>query len=125
MENPDSVIFFGKQVAQLSGSVRRTVIHQQDLKIFPGLGADAVDASLQAVQDIVGRHDHADQRLLGYTTVHCFILHPMFPHYSSSVRKVSARQRAVHPPTPAAFRLSSLHKIPGSAAPHILHSIFL
>ena len=120
MENPDSVIFFGKQVAQLSGSIRRTVIHQQDLKIFPGLGADAVDASLQAVQDIVDRHDHADQAVL-----FCFILHPMFPHYSSSVRKVSARQRAVHPPTPAAFRLSSLHKIPGSAAPHILHSIFL
>ena len=61
VKHPDAGIFRGSGITQRRATVRRTVLHKDQLKVRKGLRQNGIDAFLQIVFHLVHRHNDAEQ----------------------------------------------------------------
>ena len=59
--DPDAGIFRGSGITQRRATVRRTVLHKDQLKVRKGLCQNGIDTFLQIVFHLVHRHNDAEQ----------------------------------------------------------------
>ena len=61
VKHPDAGIFRGSGITQRRATVRRTVLHKDQLKVRKGLCQNGIDTFLQIVFHLVHRHNDAEQ----------------------------------------------------------------
>ena len=62
MNSYDAAVFPRERITQCAAIIPRTIIHQDQFKVFEGLASHAADAALQFLLCVVDRHDNAEHR---------------------------------------------------------------
>ena len=63
VDKHDAVVDVRVHLAHVEADVPAAVVQQQDLKVFVGLAADALDAAGDMILCVINRYDDADKRL--------------------------------------------------------------